>query len=154
MWRIFSIPSLPSLSPCVLYQWLIDVQRIKVLYLSAWVIWMGVLLGRASCLLPIWDWDGNKFVQVYVCFPLSVFLFGCVFLFWVLMCVCSLFTVTVVCWSPSQPLPYGTNSELIDRSSGRPETTSHSTHRESKATTPRVTSCTYLLLGDQGLDTH
>ncbi|MPC26573.1 hypothetical protein E2C01_019715 [Portunus trituberculatus] len=48
-----------------------------------------------------------------------------------------------VCTSPRSPpghpasLPhYGANSELIDRSSGRTETTSHSTHRESEATTP------------------
>ena len=63
-----------------------------------------------------------------------------------------------VCNSPRSPvghpasLPhYGASSELIDRSSGRTETTStHNTHRESEATTPRVTSRTYLLLGEQG----
>ena len=41
---------------------------------------------------------------------------------------------------------YGVSSELIDRSLGRAETTSHTTHRDSVATTPRVTSHTYLLL--------
>ncbi|MPC90988.1 hypothetical protein E2C01_085996 [Portunus trituberculatus] len=46
---------------------------------------------------------------------------------------------------------YGTSSELIDRSSGRTETTPHSTHRENEAATPRVTSRTYLLLGEHGL---
>ncbi|MPC24318.1 Eukaryotic peptide chain release factor subunit 1 [Portunus trituberculatus] len=41
---------------------------------------------------------------------------------------------------------YGVSSELIDQSSDRTETTTHSTHWESEATTPRVTSHTYLLL--------
>ena len=36
-----------------------------------------------------------------------------------------------------------------DRSSGRAETTSHTTHRDSEATTPRLASRTYLLLGEQ-----
>ena len=45
-------------------------------------------------------------------------------------------------------ITHGASSELIDRSSGRAESTSHTTHRDSKATTP------YLLLGEQGLDTH
>ena len=41
-----------------------------------------------------------------------------------------------------------------DRSSGRAETTSYTVHRDSEATTPRVTSHTYLILGEQALDTH
>ena len=49
---------------------------------------------------------------------------------------------------------YGASSELINRSSGRAETTSHTTHWDSEATTPRVTSLTYLLQSEQGLDTH
>ncbi|MPC33333.1 hypothetical protein E2C01_026678 [Portunus trituberculatus] len=63
-----------------------------------------------------------------------------------------------VCNSPRSPtghpasLPhYGARSELIDLSSSRTESTTHSTYRESEATTPRVTSRTYLLLGVQGL---
>ena len=72
----------------------------------------------------------------------------------VCVCVC-VFTVAVACWSPSQPFPYEESSELIDRSSGRAETTSHTTHRDSEATPPQVTSRTYLLLlGEQGIDTH
>ena len=63
-------------------------------------------------------------------------------------------TVAVACWSPSQPFPYRASSELIDRSSGRAETTSHTAHQDSEATTPLVTSRTYLLLSEQGLDTH
>ena len=67
------------------------------------------------------------------------------------VCVC----VCVACLSLSQPFPYGASSEVVDRSSGRAETTSHTTHRDSEATTPRLTSRTYLLLlGEQGLDTH
>ena len=73
----------------------------------------------------------------------------------VCVCVCVQFSVAVACWSPSQPLPYGSSSEFIDRSSGRAETTSHTANRDSEATTPRVTSRTYLLLlGEQGLDTR
>ena len=77
-----------------------------------------------------------------------------VLLLCVCVCVFTVFTVAVACWSPSQPFPYGANSELIDRYPGRAETTSHATHRDSEATTPRGTSRTYLLLGEQGLDTH
>ncbi|MPC78225.1 hypothetical protein E2C01_072708 [Portunus trituberculatus] len=43
------------------------------------------------------------------------------------------------------------SSEFIDRSSGKIETTPYSTHRESEATTPRITSRTFLLLGEHGL---
>ena len=51
----------------------------------------------------------------------------------------------------TQPaFPYGASSEFIDRSSGRAETTSHTTHRDSEATTPRVTSRTNLLLVNRG----
>ena len=69
----------------------------------------------------------------------------------VCVCVC-IYTVAVACWSPSQPFPYRASSELTDRSSGRAETTSHTTHRESEAIIPRVTSRTYLLIGEQGPD--
>ena len=62
------------------------------------------------------------------------------------------FTVAVACWSTSQPFPYGTSSKLIDQSSGWAQTTSHTTHWESEVTTPRVTSRTYMLLGEQGLE--
>ena len=37
---------------------------------------------------------------------------------------------------------YGASSELIDLFSGRAETTSHTTHPDSEATTHRITSCT------------
>ena len=56
------------------------------------------------------------------------------------------FTVIVAYWSPS--------SELIDRSLGRAETTSHTTHQGSEATASRLTSCIYLLLREHRLDTH
>ncbi|MPC32871.1 hypothetical protein E2C01_026202 [Portunus trituberculatus] len=52
---------------------------------------------------------------------------------------------------PASLFYYGASAELIDRSSGRAETTTRSTNRESEATTPRVTSHTYLLLGEQWL---
>ncbi|MPC18303.1 hypothetical protein E2C01_011181 [Portunus trituberculatus] len=42
----------------------------------------------------------------------------------------------VAYWSPNQSTHYGAMSELMDRSSGRTETTAHSTHRESVTTTP------------------
>ena len=70
------------------------------------------------------------------------------------VCVC-------VCYSPRSPTGHPASLSLrmelrahVDRSLGRAETTSHTTHRDSEATTPRVTSRTYLLLGEQGLDTH
>ena len=61
-------------------------------------------------------------------------------------CVCACHGSLLV----TQPaFPYGASSELIDRSSERAETPSHTTHRNSKAT-----SRTYLLPGEQGVDTH
>ena len=47
-------------------------------------------------------------------------------------------------------LSYGASTELIDRSWGRAETTSHTTHWECEATTLRITSRTYLLLVNRG----
>ena len=47
--------------------------------------------------------------------------------------------------------PYGVSSELIDGSSGRTETKSHTTEWDSKATPLRLTSHAYLLVGEQGL---
>lgn len=41
--------------------------------------------------------------------------------------------------------------KLIDRSSGRTETTSHTIYQNSEATVSRVTYCTYLLPDEQGL---
>ena len=47
--------------------------------------------------------------------------------------------------------PHGVSSELTDRSSGRTETISHTTHQNREATTHRIAYHTYLLLGEQGL---
>ena len=68
------------------------------------------------------------------------------------VCVCVIHHGCLLVTQPAYP--DGGSSELMDRSLGRAETTSHTTYRDSKATAPRVTSCTYLLLGEQGLDTH
>ena len=51
-----------------------------------------------------------------------------------LVCVCVIHLDRLLVIQPA--FPYGASSELIDRYSGRVETISHTTHRDSKATTP------------------
>ena len=68
------------------------------------------------------------------------------------VCVCVIHLGRLLVTQPA--FPYEGSSEFIDRSLGRAETTSHTTHQDSEATTHRVTSYTYLLLGEQRLGTH
>ncbi|MPC54375.1 hypothetical protein E2C01_048286 [Portunus trituberculatus] len=73
-----------------------------------------------------------------------------------MLLLCKHFRKVVVCvcvysWLPADHptslTHYRVRSEVISQSSGRTETTPYSTHRESKATTPQLTSRTYLLVG-------
>ena len=68
-------------------------------------------------------------------------------------CVCVCVCVIHCCGRlvVSQPV-FSLRREL--RASGRAETTLYTTHRDSEATTPQVTSRTYLLLGEQELEIH
>ena len=75
-------------------------------------------------------------------FSLSVMV--CVFLWYTSVCVCVIHHGRLLVTQPA--FPYRASSELVVRSSGRAETTSHTTHQDSETTTPRVTSLTYFLL--------
>ncbi|MPC99777.1 DNA replication licensing factor MCM2 [Portunus trituberculatus] len=87
----------------------------------------------------------SLFLSLFLSFFIYFYLFTYLF---ILFFVIHLTSPRLPAGHPASLPHYGASSELIDRSSGRTETTTHSTHRESQTTTPRVTSRTYLLLGE------